>query len=133
MMSDKDHTNSNFWVGFFLGGIIGAFFIFFLGTKEGKKIVEGLIEKIQNYEDDLEEKATALQKKGHQIIKDTIVVKDKVTEELKDGKKILSSNLSKKINKTLNQIEDVQQKGIEFTKEVQKRVFRKNGKPLAKK
>jgi gas vesicle protein len=123
-------NSGNFWLGFFLGGVVGAFILFVLGTKEGKKIAEKLIEQAETYEEELEEKVAKLQKHGENLLEEAKAVKEKVTKEVTGGKKSISNKLVSKMDETLTKIEDIQKKGVELTREVHRNYFKKNGKPL---
>lgn len=129
-MNSENKGQGSFWLGFFLGGLVGAFIVFFLGTKKGKEITEKLIENAELYEDELEQKIAKLQERGEQFLQEAQEVKEKVTKEVKGGKKAVSENLLSKMDQTLTQIEDIQKKGVAITSEVHHRYFKKNGKPL---
>ena len=126
----NDNRNGNFWIGFFLGGLIGGFIIFILGTKDGKKLAERIVEKAELYEEELEEKVAKLQKKGEDLLKEAQTVKDQVVEKLENERETVSAELVTKLDQTLTHIEGVQKKGVALTEEIHHRYFRKNGKPL---
>lgn len=127
----NENRASNFWFGFFIGGILGAFIIFLLGTKEGKKLAAKLDEKAELFEEDIEGKVGKLQKQGEDLLKQAQDVKDKVTKEFDDKKTAASSKLVDKMDKTLSKIEEVQKKGVVLTQDVHRRHFKKNGKTLS--
>lgn len=129
-MSQENNSCGNFWLGFFLGGIIGAFLIFVFGTKEGKKMLEKILERAEDYEEELEEKVAKLQKHGEDLLEEARSVKDKVIKEIEEDKKDISTALITKMDQTLSKIEDIQKKGVELTKEVHHHYFKKNGKPI---
>lgn len=129
-MSENKNNSGNFWLGFFLGGLIGAFIIFLLGTKQGKKILEEIVEKAETYEEELEEKISELQKKGEDLLEEAQEVKERVVKEAETGKKAISDSLASKIDLTLSKIEDIQKKGVALTEEVHHHYFKKNGKKL---
>lgn len=126
----NNNRNGNFWIGFFLGGLIGGFIIFVLGTKEGKKLAERIVDKAELYEEELEENVAKLQKKGEDLLKEAQTVKDQVVEKLENERETVSAALVTKLDQTLTHIEDVQKKGVALTEEIHHRYFRKNGKPL---
>ena len=134
-MNNTDHTHEKqgnfFWFGFFLGGLIGAFVIFILGTKEGKKLAEKLEEKGELFEEDIEEKVAKLQKKGEDLFKEAASVKKKVLKEIDEKKEEASDSLISKMDDAFTKITDLQKKGVELTEEVHQKYFKKNGKSLA--
>ena len=125
-----NNNKGNFWVGFFIGGLVGAFIIFVLGTKEGKKLADKIIEQSQEYEGDFEKKVEKLQKQGEGLLKEANEVKEKVVQNIQEGKKTASENLTHKIDKALTDIEKMQKKGVEITQDMHKRYFKKDGKKL---
>ncbi|MBM3282752.1 hypothetical protein FJY90_00725 [Candidatus Gottesmanbacteria bacterium] len=129
-MNNESKGSLNFWFGFFLGGIVGAFVIFILGTKEGKKLVEKLVEKTELYEEELEQKVAKLQQHGENLLHEAQEVKNQVTQEVEKGRKTVSEALVSKMDKALTKIEDIQKKGVALTQEVHHHYFKRNGKPL---
>lgn len=127
----EGNSGKNFWFGFFIGGLVGGFVIFLLGTKEGKKLAAKLQDNAELFEDDLEEKVGKLQKRGEDLVNDARDLKDRVIEEVEDKKNSASEKLVSKMDDTLTRIEDIQKKGVELTREVHHKFFRKNGKKLA--
>lgn len=130
-MSENKNNCGNFWLGFFLGGLIGAFIIFLLGTKQGKKILEEIVEKAETYEEELEEKVSKLQKKGEDLLQEAEEVKEKVIKEVTDGKKTVSEVLVSKLDQTLTNIENIQKRGAAITSEIHHHYFKKDGKKLS--
>jgi gas vesicle protein len=128
---NKDQNGGNFMIGFFLGGLVGGFIIFLMGTKEGKKIVERLIEKTEIYEEELEEKVEDLQKKGEDLLAQAQEVKEKLSSSIAGGKNKVSESLVTKMDEALTKIEDIQKKGVSLTEEVHKNYFKKNGRSLS--
>lgn len=127
---NNEKGNSNFWVGFFLGGLVGAFVIFLMGTRQGKKLADKLLEEAEIYEEELEEKVAKLQKKGEELLEEAKDVKDKVIKDVESGKEAVSENLAAKMDEALTKIEDIQKKGVALTQEVHHHYFKKNGKRL---
>lgn len=56
-MNENGHRDGKFWAGFFLGGLLGAVTLFFLGTKDGKKAKKILQDKIEETAENITEKA----------------------------------------------------------------------------
>lgn len=136
-MESKHHYNLNFLIGLVLGGLLGGVTIFVLGTKEGKKFAEKLIEKAELYEEELEKKLTLFETKGEKIITDLSASQNPVIKELKEvkknsssGKLILPKNITSDIGQTLTNLEKIQRKGVFLTASVRKRFFKKDGKKL---
>lgn len=127
---NNEKGNNNFWVGFFLGGLVGAFIIFFMGTKQGKKLADQLIEDTEGYEEELEEKVAILQKKGEEFLKGAREVKNKVIKEVESGRKEVNERLVTRMDEALTIIEDIQKKGVELTEDVHHHYFKRNGKKL---
>lgn len=105
-MNEEKEKGSNFWLGFLLGGIVGGVGLFALGTKEGKRLVEKLIEQVEGYEKDLGKGVTSLQKEGKRLIKEAKkevqTVKEKVSQEVKSGISSLKPLRFKKSGKKLS-------------------------------
>ena len=125
-----ENRASNFWFGFFIGGLVGAFIIFLLGTKEGKKLAEKIEEKAEFFEEDIEKKVGKLQKQGEDLLQNAQDMKDRVAKEIVDKKASASDALVSKMDKTLSKIVDIQKKGMSLTEEVHSKYFKKNGKTL---
>lgn len=130
IMNENKSGGGKFWVGFFLGGLIGAFFIFVLGTKEGKKLAKKIEEKAEVFEDELDKKVETLQKHGQDLLKEAQEMKDKVVKEIEVKKHSTSDVLVSKMDQALSSIEDIQKKGVEVTRDLHHHYFRKNGKKL---
>ncbi|MBI3956101.1 YtxH domain-containing protein [Candidatus Gottesmanbacteria bacterium] len=94
-MSNDNHHDNRFWFGFFLGGLLGALILFFMGTKEGKKTGKLLEDKIEEIE-----------KRGLQLKED---VKEEAAEKLDDA---------------LAHIEKLQEQSVETTKHIRSRFFK---------
>lgn len=114
---NEEHDGS-FWLGLFLGGLLGSFIIYFLGTKEGKKLAKDLHEHGEDWVDALEEKLAEFNEKS------TDVVRVGKKEETKDE---LTNQALKKVDKTLAHIEKLQERGRDTTSSIRKRLF-KNAK-----
>ena len=120
----NEHHDTKFWIGFFIGGLVGAAIIFLLGTKEGKKI-EKLIEKKGKLAlDDLEEKVDELKEKGEELIKKGEVIKEQVMEQMVDKKEDLTVEATKRLDSALANVEEIQEKGLSTTSNLRKRLFK---------
>ena len=127
----EDKKGDHFLFGFFLGGLVGAFIIFLLGTKEGKKLAEKLHEKGEMFEEDLEEKVANLQKKGEDLVNEASQVRNNMIKRFEEKKESTSESLVSKMDEAFSKLTDLQKKGVEITEDVHQKYFKKNGKPLA--
>ena len=124
-MSDEHHgTDVKFLSGFFIGGLIGALTIFFLGTKEGKKAKVLLEKRGKDVIDDLENEIEVLEQKGKELARHGEDVKEQVIEKLEDTTEELSESATKKLDSALAHIEEIQEHGRETTASIRKRLFK---------
>ncbi len=124
-MSEEHHgTDVKFLAGFFIGGLIGALTIFFLGTKEGKKAGKLLQQKGEDVLGDLENEIEVLEQKGKELAKHGEEVKDQVIEKLEERSEELTESATKKLDSALAHIEEIQEHGRETTASIRKRLFK---------
>lgn len=123
-MSDRGSHDGKFWLGFFIGGLLGAVVLFFLGTKEGKKTKKQLTEQGSNLLDELEKKLGELEEKGKDLVKQGEDIKERVIEKLADTKEDISQETTEKLDTTLAQLEALQEKGRATTATLRKRIFK---------
>ena len=57
-MNNRDHDHK-FLFGFFIGGLLGALVLFFIGTKDGKKTKKLLEERGKKFLDEMGDKLEA--------------------------------------------------------------------------
>lgn len=113
-MSEEHHgTDIKFLAGFFIGGLIGALTIFFLGTKEGKKAGKLLQQKGEDVLGELEDQVEELEQKGRDIV-----------EKLEENKDDLTEKATQKLDSALAHIEELQEHGRETTASIRKRLFK---------
>ena len=107
-MSENEHHHGDFrfFLGFFIGGLIGAVTIFLLGTKEGKKTGRYLEEKGKDLLDDLHDR------------------KEEVVDRLMDKKEELTETATEKLDDALAHIEKMQEQGRDTTAELRKKLFK---------
>ncbi len=117
-------TDIKFLAGFFIGGLIGALVIFFLGTKEGKKAGKLLQQKGEDVLGELEDQIEQLEKKGKELAKHGEEVKDQVIEKLEDKSEELTESATRKLDSALAHIEEIQEHGRETTASIRKRLFK---------
>ena len=125
-MNDERHqgTDIKFLAGFFIGGLVGAAIIFFMGTKEGKKAKILLERKGKDILDDLEGEIEDLEQKGKELAKRGEVVKEQVIEKLEDTSDEFTESATKKLDSALAHIEEIQEHGRETTASIRKRLFK---------
>jgi gas vesicle protein len=117
----EDRHDGKFLFGFFLGGLIGALIIFFLGTKEGKKAEKIFRARGKDILDELEEKLDELQEKGKDLVRHGEELKEQVMDTLEDKKEEFSERAVEKIGTALERIEEIQQKGMDTTATLRKK------------
>lgn len=117
----SDTNDNKFMFGFFLGGLIGALVIFFLGTKEGKKVEKLLEHKGKDVLDELEDKLDELQQKGKEYVRQGEALKDQMLETLEEKKEVMTETAVEKIGSALERMEELQQKGVETTATLRKK------------
>jgi gas vesicle protein len=118
-MSEHDN-NGKFLFGFFLGGLIGALVIFFLGTKEGKKLEKKLELKGKDVLDELDEKLEELEANGKELVKKGEAMKEQVMDTFEQKKEEMTDATVEKIDTALAHIEALQHKGAETTKNIRR-------------
>ncbi len=123
-MNESKHSDIKFWVGFFIGGLIGAVILFLVGTKEGKKTGKLLEEKGQDFLDELEDRLAELEKKGKDLVKQGEDIKEQVVGQLEDKKDDVSHEVVKKLDTALAHIEALQEHGRETTADLRKKLFK---------
>lgn len=124
MSENQQHTDGKFILGLFVGGLLGALIIFFLGTKEGKRAGKLLEKKGEDILDDLQDKVEDLEEKGKELVKKGEVVKDELLEHLEEKKDELTADATEKLDSALAHIEALQERGRETTASLRKRLFK---------
>lgn len=122
-MNNERHDN-RFWFGFFLGGLLGAILLFFMGTKEGKKTGKLFEDKGKNLLDELQEKLEEMEKRGKELVKQGGEIKEQVIDELKEKKEDLTDAAAEKLDTALAHIEKLQEQSVETTKHIRQRFFK---------
>ncbi|OGG11663.1 hypothetical protein A2Z00_01635 [Candidatus Gottesmanbacteria bacterium RBG_13_45_10] len=124
-MSDEgNHGDLRFLMGLFLGGLIGALVIFFLGTKEGRKAGKLLEEKGKDVLDDVEGQLEELEQKGKEIVKQGEKLKDQVVNEIEEKKEVIAQSTAEKLDTALAHIEELQEHGRDTTADLRRRLFK---------
>jgi len=122
-MNNERHDN-RFWFGFFIGGLLGAILLFFMGTKEGKKTGKVLEEKGKDLLEELQDKLEEMEKRGKELVKQGEEIKEQVVDEIKEKKEDLTDAAAEKLDTALAQIEKLQEQSVETTAHLRKRLFR---------
>lgn len=117
----EHHSDGKFIFGFFLGGVIGALIIFFLGTKEGKKLEKKLQVRGKDVLDDLEDKLEELEASGKDLVKKGEAMKEHVMDTLEEKKEEMTDATVEKIDSALAHIEALQNRSAETTKDLRKK------------
>ena len=120
-MSENNHSDGKFLFGFFIGGLIGALIIFFLGTKEGKKTGKLLEHKGKDLLDELEDRLDELQQKGKDLVRQGDKIKETVIDTIDEKKEELTDSAVERIDTALAHLEELQQQGAETTNALRKR------------
>lgn len=115
-MNNERHDN-RFWFGFFLGGLLGAIILFFMGTKEGKKTGKALEDKGKDLLEELQDKLEEMEKRGKEL-------KEQFVGEIKEKKEDLTDVAAEKLDTALAQIEKLQEQSVETTKHIRQRFFK---------
>lgn len=117
---NNDRHDGRFMLGFFIGGLLGALIIFFLGTKEGKVAERIVRKKGKEVMDDLEDKVEDLEEKSKELVEQGEAIKDQVVEQMKDTAHTLTQDATTRLGKTLEKLEDVQRGSLETTAKVRR-------------
>ncbi len=112
-MSERNPRDIRFWVGFFIGGLIGAIVLFFLGTRDGKKTGKLLQDKGEDILDQLRGRLDSLVKEGKDI-------KEDVIEKIEEKKEGVVKSASESIDTALAHIEELQERGRQTTATLRK-------------
>lgn len=124
MSEHEGHGDFKFFFGLCIGGLIGAFTIFFLGTKEGKKAGKALEEKGKDILDDVSDRVTDLEEKGQELVEKGNVIKDQVIEKIEEKKEVFTEAATEKLDTALAEIEQIQAQGQQTTADLRKRIFK---------
>jgi gas vesicle protein len=134
-------TDSTFWVGLFLGGLIGAILIVVLGTEKGKKLAAKLQkegfdwleetksevnEKVGQRLEQFEEKRQELVEKGEELVKSGKKLQAEIADTVTDGRTDLVETVVEKVDETLSHIEKLQERGRQATATLRKNLVFKS-------
>ena len=105
-MSEEQPRDLRFWVGFFIGGLLGAIVLFFMGTKEGKKTGKLLEGKGEDILDDIRNRLTSVVREGKQ--------------QIEEKKEVVVKSATESIDTALAHIEELQERGRQTTATLRK-------------
>lgn len=124
-MDDRSKPDIRFWFGFFMGGLIGALVLFFMGTKEGKVVRKKLVRKGEDLIDTMQDKLDDLKEKGQDLVTASEKIRAEVASTLEDRKGDLTADATKKLDSILEHIETVQDRGRRITANMRRSLARK--------
>lgn len=123
-MTDDNRHNSKFLFGFFIGGLLGAIIIFFLGTKDGKKTGKILEEKGKKFLDEIRDHIDEYEEKGKEFVEKGEEIKEQVIEQIEEKKDAIGKDVSDKLETALSHIEGIQERGRQTTAMLRKKLFK---------
>ena len=123
-MSSEGRGQGRFLLGFFIGGLIGAVTIFFLGAKEGQKTGKLIKRKGEDIMDDVHEKVEELGERGKELVRQGEAIKERALENLEEKKEAVTETAAEKIDSALAHIEELQEHGRQTTASLRKRLFK---------
>lgn len=140
------HNDNQFWIGLFLGGLMGALMIVLLGTEKGRKLAkklqdegldlwegakdqaaekkEALVERLGDELESLEEKGQNLVNKGQQLISQGRALESQLVHKVTTAKEELADKAVKSADAALAHIEALQERGRQTTAELRKQLFK---------
>lgn len=120
--------DGSFWIGIFLGGLLGAFLVIIWGTEKGKKMADHLRDQGSDLWDktkeQLEEKVEELQEKSEKLVKHGKELQKEITEKVVEVKDEVSQEALEKADATLGHIQKLQERGRNATADIRKRLFK---------
>jgi gas vesicle protein len=129
-MSDC-HNDNSFFLGVILGAVIGAGAVFLFGTEKGEEVRGDLRDRGEDLLEDLTPVIKQLEEKGQEIKKSAEKTTRQLVKKAGQVEKEVSSEAVEKISDTLEQLENLQEKGRQATADLRKRYFIKNGRKLS--
>ena len=122
------NQDASFWFGLFLGGLIGGVLIYLLGTKEGRKLSDELQGKGEGWLAEVEKKLHDLEKHGGSLVEKGEALKEHILDKAEGAKEHLSDDVVTKVDKALEHIEKLQERGRSTTSQIRKRLFKNTPK-----
>lgn len=131
--------DSQFWIGLFLGGIIGALLIIILGTEKGKQLAqklytdgldflddtkETLADTVREKVADIEQKSQELSQKGEELLAQGKALEQQIVDTVVEARTDVTEAAAEKVDETLAHIEKLQEHGRESTAQLRTRLFK---------
>jgi len=104
-------ADMSFWVGMFLGGLMGAGLIVLLGTDKGKKLAKQLQEEGLDLWDDTKDK---LESKKEELLEKATKIKDIVLEKAEDAKDETVEQVTMRVEALEEKSQELLEKGKEL-------------------
>ncbi len=127
-MNEQQHQDNSFWVGLFLGGLIGALLIVLLGTEKGKKLADKLQEEGLDFLSDTKEKVEGkigeLEHRGEKLIEQGKELEKELVATVSEAGADLSEEVAEKTDEALAHIEKLQERGRATTANLRKQLFK---------
>lgn len=123
-MNNEHNRDGKFWIGFFIGGFIGALTLFFYGTKDGKRTGKLLSDRGKDILGELEEKLDTFKKKGKELAQKGSEIGEEAVERIEKGKDVIVEASESRIEEALAHIEALQERGRETTASLRRRLFK---------
>ena len=117
---NEERTDFKFWVGLFIGGLIGALTVFFVGTKEGKKAGKYLGQKGKEVLGDIEDQIDDLRESGEELIEKGEALKHELVKEFEHKKNAVSKGVTREVGRALTNLEEVQKTGLKQTAQLKR-------------
>ena len=124
MSSDSHQHDWKFLFGFFIGGFLGALTLFFLGTKEGKRVRNLLEDKGEDLVGGLQSRIADLEVRGKELVEKGESLKEELITQIEEKGETLTQEASERIDTTLAHIEALQEHGRETTSNLRSRLFK---------
>lgn len=140
------HHDNSFWIGLFLGGILGALLILFLGTEKGKRLAKKLQEDGLDFWDEAKEsfaekkaeldkqvtmrveeikdKGEDLLEEGRELLDEGKTLEEALAQKVIEKKKEVAQEVVAQADVALEHIEKLQERGRQTTQELRHRLFK---------
>lgn len=86
MGNQNDHTQSGFWFGMIMGGVLGGGALYLLGTKDGRERLKALMDAVENMDastiDEITQMFESEAENGKKTVPDIHAVLDKIQSSL---------------------------------------------------